>query len=85
MVSVVFSSKNQRPITCINIQYKRFTSCLLRPVNVHLDKDGLLERQKRCTRSKRSGTMDNLLIDYNFMVCQDIWNAKRMLAWPGLM
>ena len=34
-----FSSENQGPITCLNTVYKWFTSCLLQPVNSHLDYD----------------------------------------------
>ena len=61
----VFSSKNQRPITCLNTQYKWFTLHLLCPMDLHLDKHGLLESEQRGCRTKCSGTMDNLLIDKN--------------------
>ena len=32
-----FSSENQWLITCLNTVYKGFTSCLLAPVNSHLE------------------------------------------------
>ena len=32
-----FLSENQRPITCLNNMYKWFTSCLLAPMDQHLD------------------------------------------------
>ena len=38
-----FSSENQRPITCLNNMYKWFTSCMLKPMNQHLDKYALIE------------------------------------------
>ena len=31
-----FTSENQRPITCLNTSYKRFTSCVLGPMDKHL-------------------------------------------------
>ena len=37
-----FSSQNQRPITCLNNQYKWFTSCLLPPMDKHLEEHDLL-------------------------------------------
>lgn len=42
-----FSSGNQRLIACINTQYKWCTSCLLFPMDLHLDKHGLEERVSR--------------------------------------
>ena len=41
------SSENQRPITCLNTIYKWFTSCLLKQINHHLEKNGLVEREQR--------------------------------------
>ena len=61
----MFPSENQRPITCLNTQYKWFTLRLLRPMDLHLDKHRLLESEQRGARTKCSGTMDNL-IDKNY-------------------
>ena len=58
-----FSSENQRPITRLNNMYKWFTSCLLKPMDQHLDDRELMEGQQRGTKTGCSGTMDNLLID----------------------
>ena len=76
-----FISENQRPITCLNTLYKWFTSCLLKPINQHLDRHRLMETEQRGVKSKCSGTTDNLLIDR--MVCQDSHNAHKNLsmAW----
>ena len=75
-----FSSENQRPITCLTV-YKWFTSCLLEPVNSHLEDYDLMEGEDRGTKEKCSGTTDNLLIDR--MVCQDSQRGRRniSMAW----
>lgn len=61
--------------------YKWFTSCLLVPVDAHLDQYSLMEREQRGARKGCSGTMDNLLIDR--MVTQDCHRRRRNLsmAW----
>ena len=42
---------------------KLFTLCMLRPMNQHLDKYELMEREQRGARVGCSGTIDNLQID----------------------
>ena len=76
-----FSSEDQRPITCLNNMYKWFTSCMLKPMNQHLDKYALIEGEQRGAKVGCSGTIDNLLIDR--MVCEDSKIKKRNLsmAW----
>ena len=76
-----FSSEDQRPITCLNNMYKWFTSCMLKPMNQHLDKYALIEGEQRGAKVGCSGTIDNLLIDR--MVCEDSKRKKRNLsmAW----
>ena len=76
-----FTSANQRPITCLNTMYKWFSSCLLKPVDQHLDTYGLMEGEQRGAKENCSGTMDNLLVDR--MVCQDSQRGRRNLsmAW----
>ena len=58
-----FLSEHQRPITCLNNMYNWFTSCLLAPLDQHLENYGLMEGQQRRAKSGCLGTMDNLLID----------------------
>ena len=79
-----FTSDNQRPVTCLNTLYKWFTSCLLKPMNQHLDRHCLMETEQRGEKSKCSGTTDNFLIDR--MVCQDSHNAHKNLsmAWTDV-
>ena len=76
-----FTSANQRPITCLNTIYKWFTSCLLEPMNDHLNNYGLMEIEQRGAKEGCSGTMNNLLIDR--MVTEDCSRGKRNLsmAW----
>ena len=50
-----FFSENQPPITCYTI-YKWFTSCLLKPMNHHLEKYVLMEREQQVAREKCGGT-----------------------------
>ena len=45
-----FLSENQIPITCLNTMYKWFASCLLAPMDQHLDHHGLIEGQQRGTK-----------------------------------
>ena len=46
-----FTSDNQRPITCLNTIYKWYTSCLLAPIDKHLNYYGLIEgAQGGCSR-----------------------------------
>ena len=73
--------KNQRPITCLNNLYTWFTSCLLAPMDQHLEHHGLMEGQQRGAKSGCFGTMDNLLIDRAVML--DCQRGKRNLsmAW----
>ena len=61
--------------------YKWLTSCLLRPVNSHLEDYDLMEGDQRGAREKCSGTTDNLLIDR--MVCQYSQRGRRniSMAW----
>ena len=63
-----FLSENQGPITCLNNMYKWFTSCLLAPMDQHLDYYGLMEGQQRGAKSGCFGTMDNLLTDRAVML-----------------
>ena len=55
-----FTSDNQRPITCLNTLYK---SCLLGPMNEHLETYGSMDGAQRGAHAGCSGTIDNLLID----------------------
>ena len=73
-----FSSQNQRPIICLNNIYKWFTSCMLKPMNQHLDKYNLIEGEQGGAKVGCSGTIDNLLI--NRMVCKDSKRNKRNLS-----
>ena len=77
-----FSSDKQRPITCLNTIYKWFTSCLLEPMNLHLDTYKLMEIEQRGPKVGCSGTMNNLLID-RMTVTEDCHRGKRKLsmAW----
>ena len=61
--------------------YKWHSSCILKPMDHHLDKYGLMQGEQRGARERYSGTIDNLLIDR--MVCQDSRRSKRNLsmAW----
>ena len=76
-----FTSANQRPITCLNTLYKWFTSCVLGPMDGHLQEHNLMEIQQRGAKLRCSGTMDNLLIDR--AVTQDSRRGKRNIskAW----
>ena len=76
-----FSSENQRPITCLNTIYKWFTSCLLKPVDKHLNENGLMQGEQSGAKANCSGTIDNLLI--HRMVCQYSQRGHRNLsmAW----
>ena len=61
--------------------HKWFSSCLLKPVDQHLDTHGLMEGEQRGAKENCSGRMDNLLVDR--MVCQDSQRGRRNLsmAW----
>ena len=76
-----FNSENHRPITCLNTAYKWFTSCLLKPVDHHLGRYGLMQGEQRGAKDNYCGTFDNLMIDR--MVCQDSQRGKRnvSMAW----
>ena len=76
-----FTSENQRPITCLNTSYKWFTSCVLGPMDEHVDKYELMEKTQRGAKAKCSGTTDNLMIDR--IVTLDCHRNKRNLsvAW----
>ena len=79
-----FTSDNQRAITCHNTIYKWFTSCLLEPVNHHLDTYKLMETEQRGAKVGCSGTVNDLLIDR--MVTEDCHRGKRNLsmAWVAV-
>ena len=62
--------------------YKRSTSCLLAPVDKHLEHYGLMEGQQRGAKSGCFGVMDNLLIHRAEML--DCQRGKRNLTWHGL-
>ena len=73
-----FTSENQLSITCLNTSYKWFTSCVLGPMDEHVDKDELMEKSQRGAKAKCSGTTDNLMIDR--MVTLDCHGNKRNLS-----
>ena len=56
-------------------------SCLLGQANRHLTEHGLIQGDQQGAKEKRSGTVDNLLIDR--MVLQDAQRGRRNLsmAW----
>ena len=58
-----FTSGHQRPIMCLNTSYKWFTSCVLGPMDEHVDKYELMEKSQRGAKEKCSGTTNNLMID----------------------
>ena len=68
-------SDNQRPFTCLNNVYKWFTSCLLDPIDTHLNQYDFMELEQRGAKKGCGGTIDNLLIDR--MVLQDCPRRKR--------
>ena len=45
------NSGNQRPVTYLNTIYKWFALCILKPMNQHLDKYELAEREQRGARA----------------------------------
>ena len=59
----------------------RFTSCVLDPMDYHLDYYDLMEIQQRGAKAKCSGTTDNFMLDR--MVTLDCHRHKRNLsvAW----
>ena len=73
-----FSSNNQRLITCLNILYKWYTSCLFVPTDKHLNHYDLIEGAQRGARAGRSGTVGNLLI--NRAVTLDCHRRKHNLS-----
>ena len=58
-----------------------FTSCLLSPMDKHLEEYDLLEGEQRGAKPRCSGTTDNLLVDR--MVCHDSRNSRKnvSMAW----
>ena len=62
-------------------KYKWFTSCLLPPMDKHLEEYDLLEGEQRGAKPRCSGTTDNLLVDR--MVCHDSRNSRKnvSMAW----
>ncbi|PFX22610.1 putative RNA-directed DNA polymerase from transposon BS [Stylophora pistillata] len=71
-----FSSDNQRPITCLNTIYKWYTSCLLVPIEKHLNHYELIEGAQGSARARCSETVDNLRIDR--MVTLDYHRRKQL-------
>ena len=61
--------------------YKWFTSCLLAPMDQHLEHYGLMEGQQRGAKSGCFGTMDNLLIDRAVMLDCQRGKRKLSMAW----
>ena len=76
-----WSIANQRPITCLNTQYKWFTSVILYHLNQHLDKYQLMQRDQRGAKAQVSGTIDNLLIDDMVMRDAAINHRSLSVAW----
>lgn len=58
-----------------------FTSCLLSPMDKHLEEYDLLEGEQRGAKPRCRGTTDNLLVDR--MVCHDSRNSRKnvSMAW----
>ena len=69
---------NQRPLTCLNTQYKWFTSVILFHLNQHLYNNQLMQIDQRGAKAKCSGTVDNLLIDD--MIMRDAGMNQRDLS-----
>lgn len=72
---------NYRPITCLSVMWKLFTSYISDGVYQHLDKNGHLpEKQKGCRKQTR-GTKDHLLIDKTTIRNGKRWQASPAIGW----
>lgn len=54
---------NYRPITCLALMWKLFTSMISEEIYKHLDDNDLLPEEQKGCRKKSRGTKDQLLID----------------------
>ena len=54
---------NYRPITCLSLMWKFFTSILSEGIYSHLDNNNLSPKEQKGCRKKSRGTKDQLLID----------------------
>ena len=63
---------NYRPITCLPLMWKLFTTILADEIYAHLDSNDLLPEEQKGCRKRSRGTKDQLLIDKTI-----IKNCKR--------
>jgi hypothetical protein len=57
------SESNIRPITCVNCEYKVYSSILMRWIEKHVTFNSLLQVEQRGSRPGIWGTYENLFID----------------------
>ena len=60
-------AKNYRPIACLNIMYKLYTSCLNSFISDHVYKNNIITQEQTAGKRGVWGTLEQLLINKNIM------------------
>ena len=72
------SASDCRPITCLNTLYKLITSVIDHLLEIHEDKNNLMQIDQRGGKAKSMGCVDNLIIDK--MILEDAHFNKKNLS-----
>ena len=70
-------AKNYRPIACLNIQYKLYTSCLNTFLTDHIEKNNIITQEQAAGKKGVWGTIEQLLINKNIM--KEVKSLRRNL------
>ena len=62
-----YIAKNYRPIACLNIMYKLYTSCLNSFISDHVYKNNIITQEQTADKRGVWGTLEQLLINKNIM------------------
>ena len=61
-------AKNYRPIACLNMMYKLYTSCLNSFISDHVYKNNIITQEQTAGKRGVWGTLEQLLINKNIMM-----------------
>ena len=73
--------KQYRPITCLNIMYKLYTSSLMEMLLHHVERFGLLPEEQKALRRGRAGCHDALLVDRMIVEDSEMRGRQLAVAW----
>ena len=80
-VKMTKDPKQYRPIACLNLMYKLYTSSLMEMLMQHVETFGLLPEEQKALRRGRAGCHDALLVDRMIVEDSEMRGKQLAVAW----